>query len=161
GVVHRDLKPGNVMVGAHGEVKVVDWGFATVCDAAGESDVSERVGTPAYMAPELCGPAPSTIDASADVYALGCILHEVWTGRRPDAATTTKDSELMQLCRDCLRTRPEERPVDGRAVALRIGAYIEGIERRSIADRETAAEARGRAVAAAASMRRTLLLALI
>ncbi len=109
GVVHRDLKPENVMVGAHGEVLVLDWGIAKV---TGQPDLAERqgdfapeagdwvttdrsrdgtqmtmmgaiAGTPAYMPPEQANGELDRIDARSDIYALGAILYEVLSGRRP------------------------------------------------------------------------------
>ena len=107
GVIHRDLKPGNVMVGAFGEVQVVDWGFAKVmarrgadgspAGAAQDVSVIETVrsgsgsgsqagsvlGTPAYMAPEQARSEVDGIDARADVFALGAMLCEVLSGEPP------------------------------------------------------------------------------
>ncbi len=102
GVIHRDLKPSNVMVGAFGEVQVVDWGFAKVLARTEERppDVSviatvrsERegsqsvagavMGTPAYMAPEQALGQVDLLDERADVFALGAILCEILTGQPP------------------------------------------------------------------------------
>lgn len=94
GVVHRDLKPDNVMIGAFGEVYVVDWGIAVSirADASGElepaASVQSIAGTPAYMAPEMAAGFGDLIDERTDVYLLGAILHELITGRAPHEAPT-------------------------------------------------------------------------
>jgi serine/threonine-protein kinase len=104
GVIHRDLKPANVMVGAFGEVQVMDWGFAKVVrDGAaaapvsavrtvrtagpdGASQAGAVLGTPEYMAPEQAAGLVEELDARCDVFGLGAILCEVLTGRPPYAA---------------------------------------------------------------------------
>ena len=77
--MHRDLKPGNIMIGKTG-VKVLDFGLATL--EADETITASRmiVGTPAYMAPEQREGKPA--DARADIYAFGCVLYEMLTGER-------------------------------------------------------------------------------
>lgn len=93
GVLHRDLKPANVMLGAFGEVHVLDWGLAKVAGAAeverpivdappgdsGKTAVGEVMGTPGYMAPEQVTGRGDEVDARTDVYALGAILFEILT----------------------------------------------------------------------------------
>ncbi|MCY3000600.1 MAG: protein kinase [Planctomycetota bacterium] len=110
GVLHRDLKPANIMVGAFGEVQVVDWGLAKVLSRGGVADekraqdslftVIETVrsgpgssgsdslagsvmGTPAYMAPEQAQGEIEKLDERADVFSLGAILCELLTGKPP------------------------------------------------------------------------------
>jgi Protein kinase domain len=84
GVIHRDLKPANVMLDDAGKVRLMDFGLAAV---GAVEDI--RVGTPAYMAPEqLLG---KEVTARSDIYALGLVLYELFTGRRAFTATTLND----------------------------------------------------------------------
>ena len=93
GVLHRDLKPDNVMIGAFGEVYVLDWGLAVRLEDASmtldhstipaASEQTQIAGTPSYMAPEMLGTQPSRLCRQTDVYLLGAMLYEVLTGRAP------------------------------------------------------------------------------
>ncbi|MFZ5445584.1 MAG: protein kinase domain-containing protein [Myxococcota bacterium] len=95
GVLHRDLKPQNVMLGPFGETLVIDWGLAARGpDESTGSDEEPvplahtlagkgRVGTPAYMSPEQLAGAHATLDARTDVFGLGALLFEVLTGKAP------------------------------------------------------------------------------
>ena len=91
GVVHRDIKPQNIVLGDFGEVYVLDWGIAKLVDepdvpaddplpAIGQTAVGAAIGTRAYMAPEQARAEP--IDGRADVYSLGCVLFEILTGEQ-------------------------------------------------------------------------------
>jgi len=100
-VLHCDLKPANVMLGAFGELYVLDWGLATQAggpDLAAPSDETEPrtvSGTPGYMAPEqLCGEA---LDARCDVYALGAMLYEILTLQPTHTGTTYQELSKSAL----------------------------------------------------------------
>jgi serine/threonine-protein kinase len=91
GLVHRDLKPSNLFVCDDGTLKLLDFGVAKTADEAGDGadDPSSftLLGTPEYMAPEQV--SSGKVDARADVYALGCVLYELCTGRRPFVEQST------------------------------------------------------------------------
>jgi serine/threonine-protein kinase len=111
GVLHRDLKPQNVMVGEHAEVQVMDWGFAKVRagSAAGPavqtlrddadpwaSQQGDVMGTFAYMAPEQAQGKIAELDERCDVFGLGAILCEMLTGRPPYTAATRADAAKLK-----------------------------------------------------------------
>lgn len=88
-LVHRDLKPGNLMLEPDGTVKVLDFGLAVALDLADISQITrsgQNIGTPAYMAPEQVLAAMS--GPRTDLYALGCTLHEMLTGQQPFTGST-------------------------------------------------------------------------
>jgi len=81
GVVHRDVKPANVMVEPSGQVKVMDFGIAKVDSGANLTATGAILGTPNYMSPEQARGEP--VDARSDLFSLGCVVYECLTGARP------------------------------------------------------------------------------
>jgi serine/threonine protein kinase len=94
GIVHRDLKPENVMIDSNGNVKIMDFGIARSMEA-GTRLTGSMVGTPAYMAPEQVG--GKAIDYRTDIYSLGLMLYEMFTGTPAFTADTPVAVALKQL----------------------------------------------------------------
>jgi Tol biopolymer transport system component/predicted Ser/Thr protein kinase len=114
GIVHRDLKPGNILVSKQG-IKLLDFGLAQMQPGPDDPTVVPTVGvmgTPAYMAPEQW--EGKRADARSDIYAFGCVLYEMLTGKRAALNTGTVDraaaaAPLEKIIRTCLEKDPEER----------------------------------------------------
>lgn len=135
GVVHRDLKPGNVLVGENDEVFLADWGLARITadsDVARPStDTTGLVGTPGYLAPELLSGAEH--DYRADLFSFGVVLYEVLTGERPfrrenpsatfaatrevDPPSPNTGTALDAYCLKLLAKYPADRPASADDVA--------------------------------------------
>lgn len=134
GVVHRDVKPENVLLATDGRVKVVDFGLARALTDASQTSTGTVLGTVAYLAPELV--THGTSDARTDVYAMGILLFEMLTGRQPFTGSTpiqvayqhvnvdipapseTVDwlpAEVDELVQCLAARRPDERPTEGAA----------------------------------------------
>jgi serine/threonine-protein kinase len=129
-VIHRDLKPANVMLDGTGKVRITDFGLA------GASGEAIRAGTPAYMAPEQL--AGREVTAQSDIYALGLVLYEVFTGQRaldgknlaelirkreqagilpPSSLVKTLDPKIERAIMRCLQPDVNERPPSALGVA--------------------------------------------
>ena len=112
GVLHRDLKPANVMLDGQGNVRITDFGLASVAESLGDEDI--RSGTPCYMSPEqLQG---REVSVRSDVYALGLVLYELYTGRRAFAGKSL--AEFVRKHRD-------ERPIEPSAVVAGLDPAVE------------------------------------
>jgi serine/threonine-protein kinase len=126
GLVHRDLKPANIMLDSRGKVRLTDFGLAAV--AAGPSATEARSGTPQYMAPEQLAGRPVT--ALSDLFSLGLVLYELFTGMKAFPGTDREtspdkpsdhiaglDPALERIILRCLKREPNDRPASALAVA--------------------------------------------
>src|SRR5262249_46322047 len=81
GIVHRDVKPGNILIGADRTVKVCDFGIARQLDTTSQTTRGIALGTASYMSPEQV--EGRSVDGRTDLYAVGCVLFQMLTGRAP------------------------------------------------------------------------------
>ena len=134
GVLHRDLKPANVMLDGQGNVRITDFGLAGLAESLRHGDV--RSGTPCYMSPEQLQGREVTV--SSDIYSLGLVLYELYTGRRafegkslaeytgkhrderpiePSALVAGLDPAVERAILSCLEKEPRRRPSSPHVVA--------------------------------------------
>ena len=152
GILHRDVKPSNILLGAHGEVLLVDWGIAKGL-GRGRATTSTGIvkGTIAYMSPEqACG---EKLDRRSDIYALGVVLYQILTLRlpfekgtdaeilaailrdppqRPEAVAGSRaiPAELSALAMRALSKEPSQRPQSALALHDELQSYVEGLRDR-------------------------------
>jgi WD40 repeat protein len=156
GILHRDLKPGNILLDAAGEPHVSDFGLAKWIEATNQVTLSGAVlGSPSYMAPEQAAGKPSEVTISADVYSLGAILYEMLTGRppfhadtplvtlkhvverepkRPSSINLRCDPDLEIICLKCLEKEPGRRYSSAEALADDLERWLrhEPIQARAV-----------------------------
>ncbi|GAB3515357.1 WD40 repeat domain-containing serine/threonine protein kinase [Pseudoxanthomonas daejeonensis] len=146
GVLHLDLKPGNVLTDANGEPHVADFGLARRIDSTLATDGNEISGTPSYMAPEQVELRRHRLSVATDIYGLGAIFYELLTGHPPYSAATPRETldqvlhgrlarpgshrqdipaDLEEICLKCLAREPSERYADARLLADDLGRFLE------------------------------------
>lgn len=147
GVLHRDLKPGNLLLDEDGAVYVSDFGLAKQLGSDAELTRTQGLlGTPAYMAPEQAEPGGRNVTARTDVWALGAILYELLTGsppftgetplqlldairtrepRAPSAVHPLLDRDLVVICLKCLEKDPARRYASAADLAADLDCFLE------------------------------------
>ena len=139
GILHRDIKPGNILLDKNGEPHLTDFGLARLLDA--QSSVTRTIdvlGTPSYMAPEQAAGETTKLSKATDVYGLGAVLYQLLTGQPPFAGGTTYetirllrdteprqprllnpkiDRDLSTICLKCLEKDPQRRYSSALALA--------------------------------------------
>jgi len=140
GLVHRDIKPGNLLIAPDGQVKITDFGIARVANQVSLTQTGQVMGTVQYLAPEQATGKPAS--ALGDIYSLGIVAYEALAGKRPFKGETQMaiamaqinetppplpediDAKLQKLIMDCMAKKPDQRPSSALALAARAEALL-------------------------------------
>jgi serine/threonine-protein kinase len=122
GIIHRDLKSQNIIINAAGQIKIIDFGLAYTAQMEGMTATGLIMGTPEYMAPEQV--AGKRVDERADIYSLGIILYELFTGRVPFKGDSAIGVGFMQM---------KEEPVKPRELNPQISTHVERVILKALA----------------------------
>jgi eukaryotic-like serine/threonine-protein kinase len=163
GILHRDVKPGNILLDANGEPHLTDFGLARLVEADSTvTGTKEVLGTPSYMAPEQAAGETAKLGKATDVYGLGAVLYQLLTGQPPFAGGTTYetirllrdteprqprllnprvDRDLSTICLKCLEKDPKRRYLSAFALAEDLERWL---KHEPIQARLTGVFARGR-----------------
>ena len=151
GLVHRDVKPGNLLITPSGQVKITDFGIARVADQVSLTATGQVMGTVQYLAPEQATGKPAT--PSTDIYSLGIVAYEALKGSRPFTGETQMaiamsqindappalpdwlDVSVRQLVLSCLSKKPMGRPATALELAERAEALMQNQPKRSTSTR--------------------------
>jgi serine/threonine-protein kinase len=167
GLVHRDVKPGNLLITPSGKVKITDFGIARVADQVALTATGQVMGTVQYLAPEQATGKQAT--PSTDIYSLGIVAYEALTGRRPFTGESQMviamaqindkppamgediDQRVQDLVLSCLAKKPNQRPgsaldLSNRARALRL--QLEGISPTEVFNQDQTPTVRTRVIEA-------------
>jgi len=138
GIIHRDVKPGNIMITPDGSVKVLDFGIARALDSNTLTQTATVLGTSAYMSPEQALGQP--VDARSDIYSLGCVLYEMLTGEPPFTADVS-----AAVLHQHVRVEPTPARERNPAIPPALGELVMQMLSKSPSDRpQTAAQVRDR-----------------
>lgn len=148
GILHRDLKPTNILIDRAGTPYLTDFGLAKLIEETSDlTHTSAVIGTPAYMAPEQAAGRTDDVTVAADVYSLGAVLYELLTGQPPHQARTPLETirqvieakivppqksnsalaaDLATICRKCLHREPAARYSSARELADDLDRWVRG-----------------------------------
>jgi tetratricopeptide (TPR) repeat protein/predicted Ser/Thr protein kinase len=147
GILHRDLKPNNVLLTAGGTPKITDFGLAKLADQGSLTRTETLIGTPNYMSPEQAAGNTKKVGVPADVYSLGAILYELLTGQPPFQGTSALDTleqvrtqepvpprhwrsavsrDVETICLKCLEKEPGRRYPSAEALADDLRRFLDG-----------------------------------